>query len=48
MQLYLKISDFERKHKFVFKNELMLFKNFCKLNNFSANHQTIPLQEIKL
>ena len=26
----------------------MLFKNFCKLNNFSANHQTTPLQEIKL
>ena len=30
------------------KNELMLFTNFCKLNNFSANHQDTPSPEIKL
>lgn len=46
---------FINKHKFILKkeqdllkNELMLFTNFCKLNNFSANHQDIPSPEIKL
>jgi hypothetical protein len=42
------ISSFKKKNKTFLKNELMLFTNFCKLNNFSANHQDTPSPEIKL